>query len=337
MKKRFLAFLFAGMMLGANALSAKEYSCTVPAMKAKTDTLSYITGQQLGHTIQDQIIPQMKLDYDVIVSTLDKLFASDKSIKVEGIKITPENINDIAKEYFNESLQHRVIAAQSNDTVQVFNAKEKKIVSTLIGADFAYSIKKAPYEIEKKSLLKGIKDVKEGKEILTMEQANKFMENYYTVVIPQKNLKESEEWLAKIEKQKGVKKTASGILYKIEAEGDMSAKATKDEDVVKVLYTGRTKDGKVFDSNRWNDMPKDRQELTKKYQPDQAEKNNPLEFPLNRVIKGWTEGMKLIGKGGRITLWIPASLAYGEKGAGQDIGPNEALCFDVELLDVKSE
>ena len=72
----------------------------------------------------------------------------------------------------------------------------------------------------------------------------------------------------------------------------------------------------------------------KKAQPDQAEKDNEIEFPLNRVIKGWTEGMKLVGKGGRIVLWIPAELAYGETGAGQDIGANEALCFDVELLDV---
>ncbi len=81
-------------------------------------------------------------------------------------------------------------------------------------------------------------------------------------------------------------------------------------------------------------MPEQRQQMIKAYQPDQAEKDNPIEFPLNRVIKGWTEGMKLVGKGGRIILWIPAELAYGQQGAGQDIGANEALRFDVELLDV---
>jgi FKBP-type peptidyl-prolyl cis-trans isomerase FkpA len=114
-------------------------------------------------------------------------------------------------------------------------------------------------------------------------------------------------------------------------------KAVNDEDVVKVLYTGRTKDGKVFDSNRWADMPAERQEMIKSYQPDQAEKDNPIEFPLNRVIKGWTEGMKLVGKGGKITLWIPSELAYGQQGAGQDIGPNQALRFDVELLEVTNK
>ena len=111
----------------------------------------------------------------------------------------------------------------------------------------------------------------------------------------------------------------------------MNIKANKDEDVVKVLYTGRTREGKVFDSNRWADMSEERRKML----PES--KDSPIEFPLNRVIKGWTEGMKFIGKGGRITLWIPAELAYGERGAGESIGPNEALCFDVELIGVTNK
>ena len=94
---------------------------------------------------------------------------------------------------------------------------------------------------------------------------------------------------------------------------------------------------KVFDSNRWTDMTQQRKEMYKVYQPEMVGKDNPIEFALNQVIKGWTEGMKLIGKGGRIHLWIPAELAYGERGAGQDIAPNEALFFDVELLEVTSK
>ncbi|MBQ8695188.1 MAG: FKBP-type peptidyl-prolyl cis-trans isomerase [Bacteroidaceae bacterium] len=319
---------FFGALLACFALFSAEKAA---AAEAKIDTLSYITGQQIGHTIHEEIVPQMKLDYNAIVSTLDKLFASDKSIKAEGITISPENINEVAKGYFNESLQQRVIAAMGNDTVQVFNAKEKKIVSVLVGADFAYSIKKAPYEVEKKSFMKAVNDVREGKEMLTLEQANEFMRNYYTVVVPQKNKEESDKWLAKVAKQKGVQKTASGLLYRIEAPGDMNIKANKDEDVVKVLYTGRTREGKVFDSNRWADMSEERKRMA----PES--KDSPIEFPLNRVIKGWTEGMKLIGKGGRITLWIPAELAYGERGAGESIGPNEALCFDVELISVTNK
>jgi FKBP-type peptidyl-prolyl cis-trans isomerase FkpA len=77
--------------------------------------------------------------------------------------------------------------------------------------------------------------------------------------------------------------------------------------------------------------------MVKSHNPELVGKDSPIEFPLEKVIKGWTEGMKLVGKGGRISLWIPAELAYGERGAGQDIGPNEALYFDVELLDVTNK
>jgi FKBP-type peptidyl-prolyl cis-trans isomerase FkpA len=126
----------------------------------------------------------------------------------------------------------------------------------------------------------------------------------------------SEKWLAGIAKKKGVKKTESGILYRIDRKGTGEF-ATLDSDVVLVNYEGKTRDGKIFDSS--------------------YERGEPISFPLNRVIKGWTEGMKLVAEGGQITLWIPAELAYGERGAGQDIGPNEALQFKVELLEVNPE
>ena len=322
MKKTLLTLMFICGAFAANAMETGK--------NEKTDTLSYITGQQIAHVINEQVIPQLKLDYNTIVSTIDKLCASDKSIKAEGITITPDNLNEELSKYFNDELQKKMQEGKE----ELFSAKELKIVSTLIGADFAYSLKDAPYPVEKKSLMKAIKDTHDGKEALTLEQAEEYMRNYYTVILPIKKKEEAAKWLANIEKQKGVKKTASGLLYRIEAEGDMSAKAVNDNDVVKVLYTGTTKEGKVFDSNRWADMPKERQEMTKMYQPEQVGKDNPIEFALNQVIMGWTEGMKLIGKGGRITLWIPAELAYGERGAGSDIGPNEALCFDVELLEV---
>ena len=74
--------------------------------------------------------------------------------------------------------------------------------------------------------------------------------------------------------------------------------------------------------------------MRKQQMPDSYDKNEPVEFPLNRVIAGWTEGLQLVGKGGKITLWIPAELACGSRGAGRNIGPNEALEFEVELVDV---
>ena len=134
------------------------------------------------------------------------------------------------------------------------------------------------------------------------------------VKVPAQNAEASAKWLAKVEKEKGVKKTASGLLYKINEQGNMNEKPNSVEDVVKVHYRGTTRTGKEFDSS--------------------YKRNSPIDFPLNGVIKGWGEGLQLVGKGGSITLWIPAELAYGSRGAGADIGPNEALRFDVELLDV---
>jgi FKBP-type peptidyl-prolyl cis-trans isomerase len=130
------------------------------------------------------------------------------------------------------------------------------------------------------------------------------------------NAEASAAWLAEVEKQEGVQKTESGLLYRIDREGS-AVKATEDTDVVLVNYEGKTAEGKVFDSS--------------------YERGEPISFPLDRVISGWTEGMKLVGVGGQITLWIPAELAYGERGAGQDIGPNQALEFKVELLEVNPE
>lgn len=307
---------------------------TDKASAAKIDTLSYITGLQVASEIENEIVPQLKLDYQTIVKTLEKQFAKSKPFKVEGVTISPENINEIGRSYFNQELQARIMAAKEDETgnTEIFpDPKEKKIVSTLIGADFAYRLAKSPQPIDKKSFMKGISDSHVNKAKLTIEEANKYLEHYFTVIIPQNNRVNSEKWLAKIAKQKGVNKSETGLLYKIENPGDMNIKANKDADVVKVLYTGRTRDGKVFDSNRWADMSKERRRMS------EEGKDSPIEFPLNRVIKGWTEGMKFVGKGGRITLWIPAELAYGERGAGQDIGPNEALCFDVEVLDVTNK
>jgi FKBP-type peptidyl-prolyl cis-trans isomerase len=102
--------------------------------------------------------------------------------------------------------------------------------------------------------------------------------------------------------------TASGIVYLIQDSGS-PVRATDDRDTVKVNYRGTLIDGKEFD------------------------KNDGIEFPLNRVIRGWTEGMKLIGEGGKITLVIPAHLAYGERGP-REIGANSTLIFDVDLLEV---
>lgn len=110
-----------------------------------------------------------------------------------------------------------------------------------------------------------------------------------------------------------MKKTASGLLYKVENAG--TGDAPKDSDTVVVNYKGTLADGTEFDNS--------------------YKRGEPLSFRLDGVIPGWTEGLKQIKKGGKITLVIPPELAYGKAGV-PGIPANSTLIFDVELLDVKA-
>jgi FKBP-type peptidyl-prolyl cis-trans isomerase len=119
------------------------------------------------------------------------------------------------------------------------------------------------------------------------------------------NTEKGAEYIEKFLKEEGAQKTESGLAYKIIEPGN-DKKAVSDQDTVWVDYKGTQLDGTVFDENE------------------------NINFTLNRVIKGWSEGMKLIGEGGKVKLVIPGDLAYGEYG-NRGIEPNATLVFDVTL------
>ena len=122
-----------------------------------------------------------------------------------------------------------------------------------------------------------------------------------------------EVFLKQNAKAEGVKTLPSGLQIKHLKEG--TGKLPKATDTVVVHYKGRTLDGKEFDSS--------------------YKRNEPATFPLRGVIKGWTEGLQLVKVGGKAELYIPSDLAYGSHGAGSDIGPDETLIFEVELISIK--
>jgi FKBP-type peptidyl-prolyl cis-trans isomerase len=127
---------------------------------------------------------------------------------------------------------------------------------------------------------------------------------------PEENKKLGETFLAENSKKDNIVTTASGLQYEILTNGEGSSPTATD--TVTVHYRGTTLEGKEFDSS--------------------YSRNSPATFPLNRVIAGWTEGLQLMNLGAKYRFFIPSDLAYGERGAGRDIGPNAALIFEVELI-----
>jgi FKBP-type peptidyl-prolyl cis-trans isomerase FklB len=164
-------------------------------------------------------------------------------------------------------------------------------------------------------LMKGISDAINGNELaISNEQANMFLNEYVATLNEKKsmrNLEIGQKFLAENGKKQGVITLPSGLQYKVITEGE--GKSPVDTSFVTVHYTGTFMDGKVFDSS--------------------VERGQPAQFPVNGVIPGWTEALKLMKPGSKWIIYLPASLAYGETG-NRSIEPNTVLVFEVELISV---
>lgn len=321
------AVAFAAMMVACG--SNDPYKVGVSkGNKSQMDTLSYAFGVSFANDVTYQI-PEMKFDWATLIdaaeSSMLKSEEYDKDEKVnESIKVLeeffsvqrPERIKKYVEENkpdsvetVNPRMQHAMLGQ-----MDIFESEEeRKTVSEAYGYDLGARYRSIRIPFQAYWFAQGAADfmLNGGSKILSDEASN-FIMTYQLNKMPKINKEASEAWLAKVEKQKGVQKSESGLLYRIDNEGDTTIKPTA-TCTVKAHYEGTLRDGAVFDSS--------------------YERGEPAEFPLTGVIKGWTEGLQLIGKGGQITLWIPSELAYGQGAAGM-IGPNEALKFKVELIDV---
>jgi FKBP-type peptidyl-prolyl cis-trans isomerase FkpA len=169
------------------------------------------------------------------------------------------------------------------------------------------------------SFLNGFKDAMDGKEKIPEGEAMPIVENIISEAVEAIavfNLAKGEKFLADNAKKKGVKTTKSGLQYEVIAEG----KGVKPgpSSTVKVNYEGALIDGTVFDSS--------------------YKRGEPSEFPIDRVIPGWTEGIQLMKTGSHYKFFIPSKLAYGEREVGDGVIPaNSVLIFDVELIEIVEE
>jgi FKBP-type peptidyl-prolyl cis-trans isomerase len=201
---------------------------------------------------------------------------------------------------------------------------DKAKVSTWIGMDIGQSLSQIKDEIDIKVVEQAIEATLKGeKTALTKEEAmqvrQEFMQQMQAKRVAEqkamadKNKAEGAKFLAANKAKPGVKTTASGLQYLVEKEG--TGPKPKATDTVKVNYLGTKIDGEKFDSS--------------------YDRGQPATFPLNGVIKGWSEGLQLMPVGSKYKLFVPADLAYGENAPGQ-IGPNATLVFEVELLGIEN-
>jgi FKBP-type peptidyl-prolyl cis-trans isomerase len=193
-----------------------------------------------------------------------------------------------------------------------------------LGLDIGTRLKEIQNEFDLAAFQRGVDDYLKGAQpALTPQEAAQvrqdFMKRYQEAQaqkmkeVAEKNLKQGEEFLAANKAKPGVVTTDSGLQFQILKEGTGATPGPKDK--VTVHYKGQLLDGTVFDSS--------------------FDRGQPATFPLGGVIKGWTEGLQHVKEGGSARLVIPPALAYGERGAGQKIGPNSTLIFDVELVKIE--
>ncbi|MES2141744.1 MAG: FKBP-type peptidyl-prolyl cis-trans isomerase [Pseudomonadota bacterium] len=212
---------------------------------------------------------------------------------------------------------------QLNSSVKATNsALSKADISYSIGADLGENFKEQGIDVDPEKLEQGLKDAKQGKTRLSQAQMVDILKNFQQELIAKKeaefktksvkNKQQGDAYLATNKNKPGIITTQSGLQYKVVSPGNGTSPT--DNAMVKVDYTGSFIDGTIFDKSK-----------------------APVTFPINNVIPGWTEILKLMKPGSTFEVVIPPQLAYGEHGVDKAIGPNQTLVFTIHLIEVEKD
>ncbi len=201
-------------------------------------------------------------------------------------------------------------------------ANDTDLLSYAMGMNMADYLSGTPLKINRDVVLDGIRDSLAGKAGLSKEEYVAAMQQLQARMqqagreeverLAAANAAAERSFMEENAKKAGVVVTASGLQYEVLKAGEGATPSASD--TVRVHYVGTLLDGTEFDSS--------------------VRRGEPAEFGVNQVIAGWTEALQLMSVGSKYKLYIPAKIAYGERGAGQAIPPNAALIFEVELLDI---
>lgn len=215
-----------------------------------------------------------------------------------------------------------LLVSQVNAQENLVLKSQKEKVSYIIGMEIGSNLKKQLADVDSTILAKGIQDaLTDRKPLLTEKEIQETMAAFQKEMmvkqteVAKKNKAEGEAFLSENKKKEGVKALPSGLQYKVIKAG--TGKKPKSNDTVTVHYRGTLINGAEFDSS--------------------YKRGQPVSFQVSGVIPGWTEALQLMEVGAKWQLFIPSNLAYGEQGAGRDIGPNATLIFEVELVSIQEK
>jgi FKBP-type peptidyl-prolyl cis-trans isomerase FklB len=218
-----------------------------------------------------------------------------------------------------------MLSHASAEAQVTFKSEEEKL-SYSMGYDLGKKLQEESIEIVPDVLSRGIRDGFAGKDpLMNADEIKESLRAFQQMLIAketerkkriaEKNRKEGEAFLAENRNKEGVTTLPSGLQYRVVEEGKGKQPALTD--TVSTHYRGTLIDGTEFDSS--------------------YSRGKPAVFPVQGVIRGWTEALQLMKEGAKWQLFIPAKLAYGERGIGNQIGPNSTLIFDIELLTVQEK